>query len=219
MEKTIQFLMANLSYRLALTFLVLLAALHIIQSDVDPSWNFISEYQVGRFGWLMSAAFLAMALSCISLSVALWQPSGVIGKIGLLLLLVSAAGMIMAAVFKTDPLNTSPEHVTSSGALHQMGAMLDSIPFASLLISLNLVRRHKAWKQSKSLLLWSTLAVWLGLIVFIVSMAILFPADGKFGPGVLLGWQNRIMIVTQCLWLAIVAREAVKINAQTPVAP
>ena len=214
---TISYRFARLSLWCALAFLTLLAALHFIEPEIDPSWNFISEYQVGKFGWLMSLAFLSLALSCVFLVIALWsQQKNVVGKIGLLLLLVSAVGMIIAAVFPTDPINTSPESITAHGKLHQLGAMLDSIPFASVLISIGLIRRNESWKHSKTILLWSTILVWAGLFVFIGSMIALFPADGKFGPAVLLGWQNRIMIVTQCLWLAIVAWQSMKINSPIP---
>lgn len=206
--------MAHLSYWCALVFLLILASLHFIKAEIDPSWNFISEYQVGKAGWMMSLAFASLALSCIFLCIALWpQLKNIVGIIGLLLLLISATGMIIAAIFKTDALNTSPELITEHGKLHQLGAMLDSIPFASILISFSLVRKYESWKRSKSIIIWATVAVWLGLLVFIGTMAALFPTDGKFGPAVLLGWQNRIMIITQCLWLAIIARQAVRINS------
>jgi len=120
------------SFITAAAFILILAILHLIKSDIEPSWNFISEYQVGRFGWLMSVAFLSLGLSCVFLSLDLWKDLNLAGKIGLILLLLSAAGMFVAAIFKTDPLNTSPEFVSQSGKLHQLGAMLDQVPFAAL---------------------------------------------------------------------------------------
>lgn len=120
----------------------------------------------------------------------------------------------VAAVFISDPvINTAGEALpTANGKLHQLGALLDSIPFASVLISIGLLRKNELWKQAKKKLLWSTFFVWVGLIVFLVSMAVLFPANGKFGPDVLMGWPNRIMISVQCIWLVVVARQAIKIN-------
>lgn len=202
---------ARLSLRSASAFLVILAALHFIKPELDPSWHFISEYQIGNFGWMMSLAFLSLAFSCISLSIALWtQLQNIVGRIGLLLLVVSAIGMIIAAIFITDPLTAGKE--SDHGKLHQLGAMLDSIPFASILISIGLIRKNPLWREAKNTFLWSTLLVWIGLIVFIVSMAVLFPEDGKFGPNVLLGWQNRFMITVQSIWLIVVSRQIIKIN-------
>ena len=52
-------------------FVVLLAALHIIKPELDPSWHFISEYAIGPYGWLMMLAFLCLGLSCVSLFMAI----------------------------------------------------------------------------------------------------------------------------------------------------
>lgn len=197
----------------ALIFIGLFVLLHFIKPELEPSWHFISEYQIGRFGWMMSLAFLSLAVSCLALTAALWPNFNMIGRIGLLLLVVTAAGMIIAAIFISDALNATEE--SEHGRLHQLGAMLDSIPVASILISIGLIRKNKEWRSVKRLLNWSVIMVWIGLILFIVSMALLFPGDGKFGPDVTLGWQNRVMITVQCLWLIIIAHQTIKINKTT----
>jgi len=208
--------MTKWSFYAGITFIVLLAMLHVIKPEIEPSWNFISEYQVGRFGWLMSLAFVSLASSCLFLSIGLWKNVNIVGKIGLVMILLSSAGMFIAAIFKTDPLNTSPELVTQSGMLHQWGAMLDQIPFAALLITIALFRK-KEWDVNRWLLIVSLIFVWFGMIYFIASIRIHFPADGKFGPNVLVGWQNRIMIVTQALWLILVAHEVNRQNKQSVI--
>ena len=208
--------MTKWSFYAGITFIVLLAMLHVIKPEIEPSWNFISEYQVGRFGWLMSLAFVSLASSCLFLSIGLWKKVNIVGKIGLVMILLSSAGMFIAAIFKTDPLNTSPELVTQSGMLHQWGAMLDQIPFAALLITIALFRK-KEWDVNRWLLIVSLIFVWFGMIYFIASIRIHFPADGKFGPNVLVGWQNRIMIVTQALWLILVAHEVNRQNKQSVI--
>src|SRR5918998_1412286 len=89
---------ARLSFAAAATFVVLLAALHFIKPSLDPSWHFISEYAIGDYGWIMVLAFLSLAISYISLFVALRsQLHTITGRIGLALLLVSALGLIIAA--------------------------------------------------------------------------------------------------------------------------
>jgi len=40
--------------------------LHVVKSDFDPSWRMISKYEIGRYGWLMVAAFLTLAASCVA---------------------------------------------------------------------------------------------------------------------------------------------------------
>ena len=201
---------AKLSKWSAFLFLGFLLVLHFIKPELEPSWHFISEYQIGKFGWMMSLAFLSLAVSCTTLSVALWSQLNFMGRIGLLLLVVSAAGMIIAAIFISDPLTAVRE--SEHGKLHQLGAMLDSIPVASVLITVALIRKGNWWNRSKNILIWSVIMVWTGLIVFIVSMALLFPVDGKFGPDVLLGWQNRFMITVQSLWLIIMANQTIRFS-------
>ena len=60
---------ARLSFAGAATFLVLLAALHFIKPELDSLLRMVSEYEIGRYGWLMVLAFLFLALSCIALFV------------------------------------------------------------------------------------------------------------------------------------------------------
>lgn len=108
--------------------------------------------------------------------------------------------MILAAICKTDPLNTPTRLQTEAGRLHQQGAMLDQVPFAAVLITIALYR-EKELKINSLCLLLMLLLVWFGFVLFVGSIKAQFPADGRFGPKVLVGWQNRIMIITQAMWL------------------
>ncbi len=193
----------------AAIFLLILASLHFAKPEVDPSWNFISEYQVGAFGPLMSVAFFTLAMSCLFLIVALWRYLRSAGGIfGMLLLAVTAGGLITAAFNPTDPINTPPELVTSQGELHQIGATLDQIPLAAILLCFFLIRKHPYWKSNSKPLIGVTILVCTGMIVFIGSLSMYMPADGIFGPHTPFGWPNRFMICTQAVWVMVVARIA-----------
>lgn len=37
---------------LALAFVCLLFSLHVLKPDFDPAWRWISEYEIGRVGWI-----------------------------------------------------------------------------------------------------------------------------------------------------------------------
>src|SRR5215204_7151939 len=113
---------ALLAFAGAATLVVLLAALHFIEGELDPSWHFISEYAIGDYGWMMVVAFLSLALSYVSLFVAIRsQLRTIVGRIGLALLLVSALGLIIAAIFTTDPITVSEDALTTGGTLHNLG--------------------------------------------------------------------------------------------------
>jgi Protein of unknown function (DUF998) len=206
---------ARLTLVASAAFLVLLAVLHLIKPELDPSWHFISEYAIGDYGWIMTLAFLSLAFSCASLAVALWsQTNGIVGKIGLALLLISAAGMAIAGIFTTDPITTSRDAMTTSGQIHELGATLDLTPFAALLISWSLIRRNPAWSSARRAVLWTAGLPLFGLIVFIGSVSMLLPSNGEFGPNVLVGWPNRFLVVTYCIWLITVALQAIRLNSR-----
>ena len=207
---------ALLSFAGAATFVVLLAALHFIKPELDPSWHFISEYAIGDYGWIMVLAFLSLALSYVSLFVAIRsQLRTIAGRIGLALLLVSALGLTIAAIFTTDPITVSKDAVTTEGTIHNLGGTLGiAMPFAAALIGLKLAR-NPGWSSAKRPLLWAT---GLALVAFVVSFfslgVMLSQSGGEFGPDVLVGWPNRIEMLAYCVWLMTVAWQAVKLRGQ-----
>jgi hypothetical protein len=174
------------------TFLVILVLLHVVRPDLDPSWRFISEYELGPHGWLMHVAFIGLATGTASVALAVVsQARSIAGYLGIALLLISATGMILAGIVAPD----------SESGLHDIGAMLDLVPFAALLLAWRL-SRSEIWASTRVSLWAVALLPMLGLFVFMVSMAILLPRNGgRPGPSVVVGWQNRVMIVAQCIWL------------------
>src|ERR1039457_5429987 len=52
--------------------ILLLAALHVLSPEFSPSWRVISEYALGRYGWVLSLMFLSWA----SARGRWWSPSG-----------------------------------------------------------------------------------------------------------------------------------------------
>jgi hypothetical protein len=204
------------SFATAVTFVVLLAALHLIKPELDPSWHFISEYAIGRYGWIMTVAFLSLALSCVALFIALRsQIRTVSGRIGLVLLLISAAGLTIAGIFTTDPITASKDALTTSGNLHNLGGTLGiAMPVGFTLLSWNLVR-NPAWAQKRRPLLVVTALALIGFLVAFLSLGVMLSqSGGEFGPGVLVGWPNRLEIVAYSVWLMAVAWYAAQLNRQ-----
>src|SRR5215204_7230458 len=207
---------ALLAFAGAATLVVLLAALHFIEGELDPSWHFISEYAIGDYGWMMVVAFLSLALSYVSLFVAIRsQLRTIVGRIGLALLVVSALGLIIAAIFTTDPITESKGTVTTEGTLHNLGGTLGiAMPFAAGLIGWKLAR-NPAWSSARRPLLWAT---GLALVAFVVSFIYLCrmvsQSGGKFGPDVLVGWPNRFEVVAYSVWLMVVAWQALRVRSQ-----
>jgi hypothetical protein len=201
---------ALLSLVASAAFILCLGALHVLRPDLDPSWRFISEYEIGDYGWVMRLAFFALALSCASLGVALVsQVPTIAGYLGLALLVLSAIGMIVAAIFAPG----------GAGGLHEVGAMLDSLPLAALLMSWSL-SPNGAWSPVRRTLAWTAGIPLLGLVIFLLSLAVMLPRNGgQPGPEVLAGWPNRIMILAQCAWLIPVAWLTAGFTREQPSGP
>jgi hypothetical protein len=207
---------ARLSFAAAATFVVLLAALHFIKPELDPSWHFISEYAIGEYGWIMVLAFLSLAIGYVSLFVALLsQLRTIAGRIGLALLLVSALGLTIAAIFTTDPITVSENAVTTEGTLHNLGGTLGiAMPFAAVLIGWKLAR-NPAWSSARRPLLWATALALVAFLVSFVSLGVMVSWNGgEFGPDVLVGWPNRIETVAYSVWLMVVARQAIRVRSR-----
>jgi hypothetical protein len=207
---------ARLSFAGAATFALLLAALHFIKPELNPSWHFISEYAIGEYGWIMVLAFLSLALSYVSLFSALRsQLQTIAGRIGLALLLVSALGLTLAAIFTTDPITVSENAVTTEGTLHNFGGTLGiAMPFAAALVGWKLAR-DPAWSSATRPLIWATGLALVAFLVSLVSLGVMVSrSGGEFGPDVLVGWPNRIEIVAYSVWLMVVARQAIRVRSQ-----
>lgn len=195
---------ARISFAVAAASLVLLAALHVLSPEFDPSWRFVSEYALGNYGWVLTLLFLALALSCVALFFAVKsQVRTIAGKIGLAFLLAAAIGMVMGALFDW-------RH-----NLHGLAAMIGNPSFiiAALLISISLVR-NQLWSSARALVLWMANAPWISFALLIGTLFIgLSRNGGEFGPGVPVGWPNRLLFLAYGLWLMVVAGRAARLDS------
>jgi hypothetical protein len=196
---------SRLSIVAAAAALVLLAALHVLSPEFDPSWRMVSEYALGNYGWVLALMFLTWALSCVALFFAIKSHARTVGgKIGLGFLLAAALGMSMAAVFD------------ASHDLHGLAAIIGmpSLPIAAMFTSLSLVR-NPAWSPARRSLLWTANLTWISLVLmFTVVFVGLSQSGGEFGPHVLAGWPNRFLVVAYCVWLMTAARWADQLREQ-----
>jgi hypothetical protein len=196
-------------------FVAVLGALHGLKADLDPSWHFLSEYAIGRWGWLMQGAFLALAVANLGTFAAIrpWLRTTA-GKIGSALFLAGTAGTVLAGLCVTDPINTPPEAQTLSGTLHNLGGGLGLLGFVGTLIFSVRLLRDPAWRTARLAVGIATTLVVLGFLYSFVSIASLTAQhNGVFSPETPIGWPNRVGILSGCAWLAIVASQARRIAA------
>jgi hypothetical protein len=195
-------------------FVALLCALHGLQADLDPSWHFLSECAIGRWGWLMQGAFLALALANLGTFAAIrpWLRTTA-GKIGSALFLAGTAGTVLAGLCITDPINIPPEAQTLSGMLHNIGGGLGLLGFTGTLIFSARLLRNRAWRGARLAAGIASTLVVLGFLFSFVSIATLSARyNGVFSPDSPIGWPNRVGILAGCAWLASVAWQSRKIG-------
>jgi len=176
-------------------FSVALVALHFVRPDYTPVDHMISDYAVGRAGWLMTTAFVALGLGCLSLSLGLWRmgPRRVSATIGRLLLIVACLGLMVTATFPTD-LETARD--TLHGTIHTVSFLVNivSISIAALTLSLS----FGAEPRWKSVRLPSLLIVVALLAAFVVQYLTLHR-------GAPYGYTNRAFVLVVLSWLFFVA--------------
>ncbi|HLJ46703.1 MAG TPA: DUF998 domain-containing protein [Bryobacteraceae bacterium] len=191
----------------AIATVLLLAALHALSPEFDPSWRMVSEYANGRYGWVLSLMFGMWALSTWALAFELWpRVRGRAGKIGLYFLIASGIGEMMAAFFDINH------------PLHDVAGLIGvpTMPIAASLISW----RWPCSSRKKALrsLLWTANLIWLALALFIATMYLmvttLHHAGGHMGRALnhlpagtiaLDGWANRLYVVACCIWVIAAA--------------
>jgi Protein of unknown function (DUF998) len=140
--------------------ILLLATLHVLSPEFDPSWRMVSEYAFGHYGWVLSLLFLSWGVSSWALAVAIWsQIKTRSGKVGLWFLVVAGIGEAMASVFDVT---------------HDMGHSIAGLPgvggfpVAALLLSVSL-GRTEAWSSAKKTLLWIANLSWLSVLLLVAT--------------------------------------------------
>lgn len=207
---------AKVSVGLAGLALVLMVLLHIVEPEFDPSWRFVSEYANGDQGWMMQLVFLSLAGGLLASFFAIKsQVQTIWGKIGLAVSLLAVTAMSAAAFFAIDPITSSKDELTTQGNIHGLTAMVGNPSFglAALLIGISLTR-SSLWAGSRRALLAMANFPWISFVIMLGSMFATLPKDGTFGPDVLIGWPNRLVILAYIVWIGGIGLLALKARAK-----
>ena len=211
---------ALLAIAAAAVALLLLASLHVLSPEFDPSWRMVSEYALGHYGWVLSLMFLAWGISAWALAVALWsQVKTRAGKIGLWFLVIAGIGEALASVFDI----TRDTGHSIAGVLG-----IGGFPIAALLLSVSL-GRTQAWRGAKKPLLWIANLNWISVVLLVATLVLMTvqfaqanggqlpqhaPASLPAGVLGLDGWADRLIVLSNCLWVFVAAWHAMKLAGQ-----
>ena len=95
----------RLSRAALVAFLLAVAALHILRPEMDPARRYLSEYAIGRWGLLMTAAFFCVAVGAGALAVGWGRRRDPLARVAAAALLLYAGGMALAGIVPEGPLH------------------------------------------------------------------------------------------------------------------
>ncbi len=174
----------------------LVVALHRLEPEFDPAWRMLSEYSLGKYGWLMRTAFILGGAGVMAAGVALWPTAGVLAA-GLP---VVALGPIGAAFIDTDPVTTARPEISSRSKVHAaLGALfILGFPVAATLAGIGAAR-----SPAGLVLAWAVTVPWAGLAWFLGATFRFGRTRTTGAPDVRVGWPNRFNMLAYVAWAAL----------------
>jgi hypothetical membrane protein len=173
-------------------FFVAVFILHFLRPEYNPVNHAVSNYAVGPYGYLMTFAFYALALSLLALAFGLLRSIALtrLSRVAILLLCFASLGMVVMGIFPGDVHALHPP-ATITGVIHWTAAGLSflSIMIAAFLLS----------SSFKSDVRWQTFQLPCFELALAMVGALLF-----YGVLALVGWigiGQRVYISVCLLWL------------------
>lgn len=184
-------------------YAVLLIALHILRSDIDPVGTLTFEYATGRYGYLMTLAFLSMAVGSTALVIGLYRGVSSAGRsrLGLGLMGLWIVGVLLAMAFRPN-LQDTPESLPA--VIQRVNAPLHVLCLAvgTVLVSRGF-KRDEMWRPFHRFALTLSLL----LLAAFVAVAVLLATNSGFA-----GLGQRVFIVTFLTWFSLTA---LRLSVQT----
>ncbi|HZQ56047.1 MAG TPA: DUF998 domain-containing protein [Bryobacteraceae bacterium] len=195
---------------------LLLIVLHVLSPEFSPAWRMVSEYAFGDYAWVLSLMFLTWGIGTWALSVAIWdQVQTRAGRVGLYFLIVAGIGEALASVFDI-------KHEIGHGIAGLLGVI--GFPIAAFLLSVAL-GHNETWSALRKALVWIANLSWISIVLLAATMAIMMMqlsrangghlpqhAPKSLPPGVLAldGWADRLIVLSNCAWVLLVACRAIQ---------
>lgn len=177
-------------------FLLANAVLHLLRRDLSPATHYISEYAVGRYGWLMASALVILGVGTLSLSFCLAWTTEIdwLSRAGVALLTISGFSTILIGIFRTDIAGHGP---TLAGRIHGRASFIAILFEAiSVLVFTAVFLREERWRSFR-----------------IVSgvFAVVTVVAGALIPILARGTGERLLVYTLVAWLFVTGIQARRI--------
>jgi hypothetical protein len=176
--------------------IVAVVVLHFLRPEYNPINHAVSNYAVGPYGYLMTSAFYALALSVLALAPGLFLSIALtdLSRVAILLLCLASSGVVIMGVFPGDAQALHPP-ATITGIIHWTAA---GVPFLSIMIAAFLL--SSSYKMDERLQRFRRPSLILALAM--VGALLLY------GILALVGWigiGQRIYLAVCLVWLLVLA--------------
>jgi hypothetical protein len=177
-------------------FALALLLMHALRPERELATTWISGYAVGRHGWVMTTAWLALSSGCLMLVLGLARggPRSRAALLGTLLLGILSAGTLITAIFPPGP--------SRSGEIHSISFLVNagSILLASVLLSVGFGSDPR-WRsfQRTAAALASLLVFAFVLQFFTAYFELLYGLANRFFATMLVAWLLAISIQLRAL--------------------
>ena len=184
-------LLATIAIGLFAYFVAALLLLHVLKPDYTVVDHMISDYAVGRFGWIMTTAFTSLAIGCLLLAIGMLRegPPSWLGRLGAVLLLVVFAGLVVTAIFPTD-LEIAPS--TPTGDIHALSFFVNIVAILLSAVSFGLsYDGDEYWRRRRAF------GLGLSALLIVAFLAQFFTLHR----GAPYGLTNRAFVAILMIWL------------------
>ena len=178
------------------SYAILVIALHFLRSDLDPVATLTFEYAAGRYGYLMTLAFLSMAVGSTALVIGLLREVSPAGRsrLGLILMGLWIIGVLLAMALP-------PTVQDSPGSLPALIQRVNA-PLHVLCLAVGAVLISRGFRLDQRWRPYHRLALTLSLLMLavFVAVAVLLATNPNFA-----GLGQRVFILTFLTWFALTA--------------
>ena len=171
-------------------FVILVVLLHFLRPELSPLIRAISDYATGKYGFLMTTAFIALSVGLATMTVAAFrrQEQSILAQSELVMLSISSFLMLLVGIFP------SGQKITVISTIHIAASFLFFLIIMTIMLksSIRLQRDGMLYGKNK-LLLWIAIS---SPILFILWLGV-FLLLGLSGLG------QRIYILSWVSWLML----------------
>lgn len=188
-------------------YLVAAGAADLLNPDWSPVESMVSHYVHARAGWLITVALLSLAAaSAMLLRLVVAGTTG--GRLGLCLLGVWTAGVLLGAVFPTDPYGQWDQPPTPAGMVHGTAGLIAVIvlPAAAVVLTRTWHRDIRWRPVARALTCTAALTVTTLAVLTVAFVDVLDGPSLPAGPWEsLIGLAERLTLWSYVAWLATAA--------------